>query len=104
MAAVVAVVAWSALSERATAVCRSPDVPEEMRTATVTGASGAPAAIGAAVEMQVSTRLPPLRAQVHPVTDGAETKVSPEGRLAVRVGSLYAGPPADPIDPPRPRL
>ena len=88
VAVVVAAVARSALSARDAAVCRDPVAEGAMSTVAVTGARGVPAGIDPSVEVQVSTVLPPLSAQLHPVVVGAAAKVSPEGSVAVRVGSL----------------
>ena len=96
VAVALAVVAWSALSANDADVCRVPDAEDEISTVAVTSASGVPAVIGASVEVQVSTVLPPLSAQLHPVAVGAAAKVSPDGRVAVRTGSWYAGPAGEP--------
>ena len=81
-------VARSALSTSVADVCSDPAAEEAMSTVAVMSASDVPAGIGAAVEVQVSTVPPPLRAQVHPVTVGAAANVSPVGRVVVRIGSL----------------
>ena len=81
-------VARSALSTSVADVCSDPAAEEAMSTVAVTSASAVPAGIGAAVEVQVRTVPPPLRAQLHPVTVGAAANVPPDGRVAERIGSL----------------
>ena len=88
VAVVVAGVAWSALSARDTAAWSGPEARGEISTVAVTLPSEVPALIGAALEVQVSTVLEPLSAQLQPLAVGAALNVSPAGRVAARVGSL----------------
>jgi hypothetical protein len=103
-AVTLAVVARSVLSAREAVVWSDPDAEDEMSTVAMTVARGVPAVIGASVEVQVSTLLAPFSAQLHPVGVGAAANVSPDGREAVRVGSVYAVPPDDPTAGLRVRL
>ena len=87
-AAAVAAVARSALSSSETSVSSDPNgASAEMSTVALTSGRAAPATMVARVEVQVSRALPPLREQLHPVTDGAAANVSPTGRVAMRTGS-----------------
>jgi hypothetical protein len=104
VAVTLAVVARSVLSTREAVAWSDPDAEDEMSTVAVTVARVVPAVIGASVEVQVSTVLTPFSAQFHPVGVGAAAKVSPGGREAVRVGSVYAVPPDDPTAGLRVRL
>jgi hypothetical protein len=88
VAVALAVVAASALSASDAAICRGPEAVGATSTVAVTSLSVVPAVIGASVEVQVSTAPPPLSEQFHPVALGAAAKVSPDGRVAERVGSL----------------
>jgi hypothetical protein len=81
-----------------------PSALDAVSTVTVTDGSTVPAAIGARVEVQVSTVSPTLSEQLQPVAFGAAANVSPDGRVAARVGPLYAGPPEAPRDELRVRV
>jgi hypothetical protein len=69
-----------------------------MSTVAVTSGRAVPDAIGARFEVQVSTVSPTLSEQLQPVEFGVAANVSPDGRVAERVGPLYAGPPEAPSD------
>jgi hypothetical protein len=97
-------VAMSAASVSEAVTFNVPDAEDEMTTVAVTAANDVPAEIGAEVEVQVSTVPPLLSEQLHPVALGAAENVSPEGNVAVRIGSWYAGPPDNPSDGTRVRL
>jgi hypothetical protein len=84
----VAVVAASAPSASDAVVCSVPAADGAMLTIAVTAESAVPAAIGARIEVQVSATPAPLNPQLQPVAVGAAANVSPEGSVAVRVGSL----------------
>ena len=87
VAVAVAGVARSAASESDTVVCRSADAAGEMSTVAVTPASAVPAGIGVD-DVQVRTVEPTSSPQLQPPIAGAAAKVSPDGRVAVRIGSL----------------
>ena len=87
VAVAIAAVARSALSARDAPVAGIPSPRGAMSTVAATGAREVPARIdraGGAGEHGA----PPLSAQLQPVAVGAALKVSPEGSVAVRVGSL----------------
>jgi hypothetical protein len=89
----VAGAAPSGASVRVALVTSAPGV-DENATLGVIGPRAVPATMGVvAVEVQVSSALPPLLMHVHPAGVGSAVKVAPDGAVIVSCGSESAGLP-----------